>query len=115
MPERDLWSLAMTLTRFRGPAIEDEYYLCAGCGEKFYYLLLDDLGLCKDCRPERENMKPPPRIIELCERLTSSGSIHGKLSASEFHEIADFIFELSEAAEPLKETEDYEPDNRSQH
>lgn len=40
-------------------------------------------------------MKPDARIIELCERGTSSGSFQGKLSASEFHEIANFIFSLS--------------------
>jgi hypothetical protein len=39
-----------------------------------------------------------PRIIELCERLTSSGSIHEKLSASELHEICNWIFALAEPA-----------------
>lgn len=37
----------------------------------------------------------PPRIMGLCERLVSSGSIHEKLSASELHEICDFIFQLN--------------------
>jgi hypothetical protein len=42
----------------------------------------------------------PARIMELCQRLTSAGPIRDKLSASEHHEICDFIFELS-AAKPL--------------
>ena len=41
-------------------------------------------------------MKPDARIIELCERLTSAGHAPSKLSASEFHELADFIFSLDE-------------------
>lgn len=44
-------------------------------------------------------MKPDERIIELCERLTSPGSIKEKLSASELHEICNFIFELKEDEE----------------
>lgn len=44
-------------------------------------------------------MKPNERIIELCERLTSPGSINEKLSASELHESVDFIFELKDEEE----------------
>jgi hypothetical protein len=41
-------------------------------------------------------MKPDNRIIELCDRLTSAGHAPSKLSASEFHELADFIYGLPE-------------------
>lgn len=41
-------------------------------------------------------MKPDARILELCERLTSPGPINGKLSASEHHDVAEYIFGLSE-------------------
>lgn len=47
-------------------------------------------------------MKPPKRIIELCERLTSPGHCPSKLSASEFHELVDFIYSIEdEKPEPL--------------
>jgi len=47
-------------------------------------------------------MKIPPRINELCERLTSPGHCPSKLSASEFHELVDFIFSLEDkSVEPL--------------
>ena len=41
-------------------------------------------------------MKPDNRIIELCERLTSPGHCPSKLSASEFHELANYIFKIAE-------------------
>ena len=44
-------------------------------------------------------MKVNPRIIELCERLTAPGHCSSNLSASEFHELADFIFDLDDATE----------------
>ena len=42
----------------------------------------------------------PPRILELCKRLTSPGPIAGKLSASEHHEIVEFIMGM-ENQDPL--------------
>jgi hypothetical protein len=36
-------------------------------------------------------MKPDTRIMELCDRLTSPGAAQTKLSASELHELVDFI------------------------
>lgn len=41
-------------------------------------------------------MKPSDRVLELCERLTSAGSAQTKLSASELHEVAEFVFGCSE-------------------
>lgn len=38
-------------------------------------------------------MRPTSRIIELAERLTSPGHAPSKLSASEFHELAETVFE----------------------
>lgn len=49
-------------------------------------------------------MKPDARIIELCERLVSPGHAPSKLSASELHELADFIFDLEVADNALKST-----------
>lgn len=41
-------------------------------------------------------MKPDLRIIELCDRLMQPGPITNNLSASELHEIANFIYALNE-------------------
>jgi hypothetical protein len=41
-------------------------------------------------------MKPPKRIVELCERLTSPGHAPSKLSASEFSELTDYVFSLTD-------------------
>lgn len=51
-------------------------------------------------------MKPPDaRIIELCDRLTSAGSAQHKLSASELHELADYIYEQVEETIPTPQSQ----------
>lgn len=41
-----------SFSRFQPPRAEDEFYDCAGCGEKFYYTALDKHGECPQCRKD---------------------------------------------------------------
>ncbi len=61
---------------------------------------------------EEEMVESLPRIVELVDRMTAVGSKCAQVSASETHEIADFIYELEsllQAAEPANP--DSEVDN----
>lgn len=44
-----------SMSRFAEPDGSEEYHLCQGCGQRFYYTKLDNDGLCEDCRPDPDN------------------------------------------------------------